>query len=349
MTWASHYDLTLLPNSSALVLPFRVDQPGVLHNFLCFHVNESAMADLASGVTGAHEQEQEALTSPSSNDPEKSGVTRHVSVKKQCVSSFASHHLDRSLEWKKAVVVSCQTVIFQPISHHPLAPHRRTNTARYDLEVVPEQDYKSNEFKLGSFRRPHMRAFHYAWFGFFAAKVAWNSTAEVLPFVTAGFAPSDAELRTSMIINLVALALTRLAAGPICDGYGPRVPLVAMLCLGSVPVALVGAVNSLEGLYEQRFFVGIIAGTLVSGEFWASRMFAKEVVGTANALVAGWGDLGAGTSMVGLGPGTRQEAYELTKEHKSSRAPLLLTPLSYIFRFASMTTTDLQAWRTSSC
>jgi MFS transporter, NNP family, nitrate/nitrite transporter len=175
---------------------------------------------------------------------------------------------------------------------------RRINARGYDLEVVPEQDYKSTEFKLGSFRRPHMRAFHYAWFGFFAAKVAWYSASEVLPFVTAGFVPSNSELRNSTIINLVALALTRLAVGPICDVYGPRLPFVAMLCLGSIPVALVGAVNSLTGLYLQQFFVGIIGGTLVSGEFWASRMFAKEVVGTANALVAGWGDLGAGTCQV---------------------------------------------------
>ena len=31
---------------------------------------------------------------------------------------------------------------------------------------------------------------------------------------------------------------------------------------------------------------------MYAGQFWTSRMFTKEVVGTANALVGGWGNLG---------------------------------------------------------
>jgi NNP family nitrate/nitrite transporter-like MFS transporter len=36
-------------------------------------------------------------------------------------------------------------------------------------------------------------------------------------------------------------------------------------------------------------------------EFWATRMFTKEVVGTANALVAGWGNLGASVTQLVMG------------------------------------------------
>jgi NNP family nitrate/nitrite transporter-like MFS transporter len=36
-------------------------------------------------------------------------------------------------------------------------------------------------------------------------------------------------------------------------------------------------------------------------QFWSSRMFTKEVVGTANALVGGWGNLGGGVTQLVMG------------------------------------------------
>jgi NNP family nitrate/nitrite transporter-like MFS transporter len=36
-------------------------------------------------------------------------------------------------------------------------------------------------------------------------------------------------------------------------------------------------------------------------EYWTSRMFTKEVAGTANALVGGWGNLGASVTQIMIG------------------------------------------------
>lgn len=43
-----------------------------------------------------------------------------------------------------------------------------------------------------------------------------------------------------------------------------------------------------------QLFIGVAGGTFVMCQYWASRMFTKEVVGTANALCGGWGNLGGG-------------------------------------------------------
>jgi NNP family nitrate/nitrite transporter-like MFS transporter len=164
----------------------------------------------------------------------------------------------------------------------------------YDVEVVPEQDYKASEFKLGCSARPHMRAFHYAWFGFFMSKFAGSAIRPLLGYMKTDLNLTSFDLQTATLISYTSIAVFRLVAGPFCDVYGPRFPIAVMLCLGSIPAALTGLINAPAGLYVTRILTGMLSGTLVPAEFWASRMFAKEIVGTASALVAGWGDLGSG-------------------------------------------------------
>ena len=57
--------------------------------------------------------------------------------------------------------------------------------AKYEYEVIvdPAQDDKSTEIILTKFGRPHMRAFHAAWFAFFMAFVSWFSIAPILPTI----------------------------------------------------------------------------------------------------------------------------------------------------------------------
>jgi MFS transporter, NNP family, nitrate/nitrite transporter len=174
-------------------------------------------------------------------------------------------------------------------------PDRRRAYTRYDLDVAEGQADKASGFKLGSFQRPHMRAFHYSWFGFFVAFFIWFAILPILPYMTSELRLSSEELWTSSIIGLSSTTLVRLAAGPICDVYGPRLPFAVMLCMASVPAAMTGLVGNAAGLFLLRFFIGIAGGTFVTCQYWASRMFAKEVVGTANGLVGGWGNLGSGT------------------------------------------------------
>ena len=71
--------------------------------------------------------------------------------------------------------------------------------------------------------------------------------------------------------------------------------------MASIPTALTGFVNSATGLAVLRFFIGLAGSTFVTCQYWSSRMFAKEVVGTSNALTAGWGNLGGGVTQLVMG------------------------------------------------
>jgi len=93
----------------------------------------------------------------------------------------------------------------------------------------------------------------------------------------------------------------RFFLGPLCDEYGPRVLFMGVLCVASVPTALTGIVQSANSLIILRLFIGIAGGSFVVCQYWTSRMFTKDVVGTANALVAGWGYLGGGVTQLVMG------------------------------------------------
>lgn len=93
----------------------------------------------------------------------------------------------------------------------------------------------------------------------------------------------------------------RLILGPLCDLYGARILFTLVLCTASIPTAMTGLVNSAMGLNILRLFIGIAGGSFVTNQYWTSRMFTKEVVGTANGLVAGWGNLGAGVAQLVIG------------------------------------------------
>jgi MFS transporter, NNP family, nitrate/nitrite transporter len=83
-------------------------------------------------------------------------------------------------------------------------------------------------------------------------------------------------------------------AGPLCDQFGPRKVFSGLLLAGSIPLGLAPLVHSAESLYVSRFFIGILGGTFVPCLVWTTGFFDKNVVGTANALVGGFGSAGGG-------------------------------------------------------
>lgn len=99
-----------------------------------------------------------------------------------------------------------------------------------------------------------------------------------------------------MLIYLFTLysLLVRVVAGPACDRFGPKITFAACLLLGALPTALAGTVTSAGGLMTLRFFIGILGGTFVPCQVWTTGFFDKNVIGTANALTAGWGNAGGG-------------------------------------------------------
>ena len=105
---------------------------------------------------------------------------------------------------------------------------------------------------------------------------------------------STNEVANSNIIALTATLCVRAIAGPMCDSIGPRKTFAALLFMGAIPTALAGTAKNAMGLYFIRFFVGILGGTFVPCQVWTTGFYDRNIVGTANALVGGWGNSGGG-------------------------------------------------------
>jgi MFS transporter, NNP family, nitrate/nitrite transporter len=167
--------------------------------------------------------------------------------------------------------------------------------------VDPDQDDRATEIKLCSFARPHMRSFHVNWFGFFMAFFIWFAITPLLSEIKDTLKLTKQEVWTSSIVGVSGTITMRFILGPLIDKYGARIPFTFVLCLCAIPTACTGFVNSATGLAVIRLFIGLAGGSFVMCQSWTSKMFARKIVGTANAIAGGWGNLGGGVTQLIMG------------------------------------------------
>ncbi|RLN44491.1 hypothetical protein BBJ28_00022226 [Nothophytophthora sp. Chile5] len=172
-------------------------------------------------------------------------------------------------------------------------PMRRQS---FDISTDPLQGDKATEIRLFSFDRPHMRAFHYSWISFFIAFFGWFSIPPLMPTIKKQLHLSEDQVANTNIVALSSTIIGRLIVGPLCDRYGARTVQAVLLVVGAVPVASAALAIDYTGLMLVRFFIGLVGCTFVATAYWTSTMFSNEVVGSANAISAGWGNLGAGVT-----------------------------------------------------
>ncbi|CAG8524643.1 6214_t:CDS:2, partial [Dentiscutata heterogama] len=159
---------------------------------------------------------------------------------------------------------------------------------------VDPSSMKATDINLFNFTRPHMRALHVSWICFHIAFTGWFAVAPLFPTIKNDLKLTDAEIGDCNIAVLSSSIIFRILAGPLCERFGPRRVMAGFLILGAIPTACVGFVQSANSLIAARFFVGILGATFVSCQFWSTQMFSPNTVGGANALAAGWGNMGGG-------------------------------------------------------
>jgi NNP family nitrate/nitrite transporter-like MFS transporter len=155
---------------------------------------------------------------------------------------------------------------------------------------------KATRIRLGDFHSAPMRAFHLTWMAFFVCFFAWFACAPLMPVIKGEFGLTKDQIANINIAVVAVTILVRLIIGPLCDRYGPRKAYTGLLLLGAIPVLGVAAAQSYESFLFFRLLIGAIGASFVITQYHTSVMFAPNVVGTANAAAAGWGNAGGGAT-----------------------------------------------------
>lgn len=155
---------------------------------------------------------------------------------------------------------------------------------------------KATRIRLRDLSSPAMRAFHFSWMAFFVCFFAWFACAPLMPIIKGEFGLTRDQIANINIAAVAVTILVRLLIGPLCDRYGPRKAYTGLLLFGAIPVFGVATAQSYESFLFFRLAIGAIGASFVITQYHTSVMFAPNVVGTANAAAAGWGNAGGGAT-----------------------------------------------------
>ncbi|HJN43891.1 MAG: MFS transporter [Acidobacteria bacterium] len=157
---------------------------------------------------------------------------------------------------------------------------------------------KATRIQLLNTSTPQMRAFHMSWFAFFLCFLAWFGIAPLTKIVRDEMALTQSQVGWLVIGSVSITVVARLVVGWLCDRIGPRLAYTWLLVLGSLPVMGIGLAQDFQTFLIFRVLIGVIGASFVITQYHTSVMFAPNVVGTANATTAGWGNLGGGVTQL---------------------------------------------------
>ncbi len=159
---------------------------------------------------------------------------------------------------------------------------------------------KSTKLDLLNFKSIPIRTFWITSIAFFMCFFAWFGIVPFMPYVVKDLGLTPDQKWNSIILAVTGTVFARLLIGKLCDKYGPRICYTWLLMLGAIPVILIGLVQTPIQFLICRLFIGFIGASFVITQFHTSIMFAPNIVGTANATSAGWGNLGGGANRLGM-------------------------------------------------
>lgn len=159
---------------------------------------------------------------------------------------------------------------------------------------------KATSLNLLNLKSLQIRTFWITAISFFLCFFSWFGIVPFMPDVVKDLGLTPEQKWNSIILAVSGTVFARLLIGKLCDKYGPRLCYTWLLMLGAIPVILCGLVQTPAQFLACRLFIGFIGASFVITQVHTSLMFAPNIVGTANATSAGWGNLGGGANRLGM-------------------------------------------------
>ncbi|MFA5327818.1 MAG: MFS transporter [Prolixibacteraceae bacterium] len=157
---------------------------------------------------------------------------------------------------------------------------------------------KATKINLFSLKTIQMKTFHITWFSFFLCFFGWFGVAPLMAVIREELLLTKSQIGNIIISSVLITIFARLFIGWLADKIGPRITYTWLLIIGSLPVMLIGLSHDYTSFLIFRLMIGVIGASFVITQYHTSLMFAPNVVGTANATTAGWGNLGGGVTQM---------------------------------------------------
>ena len=159
---------------------------------------------------------------------------------------------------------------------------------------------KATKLNLTNFKSLPIRTFWLSSIAFFICFFSWFGIIPFMPDVIRDLSLTPEQNWNSVILAVSGTVFARLLIGKFCDRFGPRLCYTYLLMLGAIPTIFCGLVETPFQFLLCRFLMGFIGASFVITQVHTSLMFAPNVVGTANATSAGWGNMGGGANRLGM-------------------------------------------------
>ncbi|WMV15203.1 hypothetical protein MTR67_008588 [Solanum verrucosum] len=170
--------------------------------------------------------------------------------------------------------------------------------SRNNFSIAVDYDHKATEFRPFSLSSPHMRAFHLAWLSLFSCFFSTFAIPPLLEVIRKDLNLTQTDIGTAGIASFIGSIFSRLAMGPACDVFGPRVASATLSLLTAPVVLSTSLISSAKSFILVRFLIGFSLANFVASQFWMSSMFSGCTVGLANGFAAGWANVGSGVTQL---------------------------------------------------
>jgi len=141
-----------------------------------------------------------------------------------------------------------------------------------------------------------MMSFHLSWIAFFFAFVSTFAAAPLIPTIREALNLTKADVGNAASAAVVGAIAARILMGNFVDNYGPRYGIALTMGLTAPCVFCMSLVTNATGFIIVRMFIGFSLAVFVACQFWCTSLFNTKIVGTANAVAAGWGNMGGGAT-----------------------------------------------------
>ncbi len=122
--------------------------------------------------------------------------------------------------------------------------------------------------------------------------------APLAPIIRNDIDLTGTDLGNAAAASVAGTVLARLIMGSLCDTIGPRKAYGVLMLLTALPCYAMACATKPGHFIACRLLIGFSLASFVSTQYWSSSMFTPKIVGGANAITGGWGNLGGGVTQI---------------------------------------------------